>query len=468
LGWLAIRWLPFGKWILFVLALAPIALFQATTLTPDAISNGIGFLFIAGCLRAAQFEKIDWKEAGILILLICLLFLAKLNLLPLILLPFLLIAPSKFRNKGMYAVLLASTVILFFVEVVGWNGIALSRSEPLLANEAHPSAQLFYMLGHPFTFLITVIRDFIINGSAYFQGWINGYGYFYWTPPQIVSLFFLLSLGSVLLFDPTREQVSRKFRVAFILVFMAGYLATIVSLYATFTPVGSDQVLGVQGRYFTPLALLLLLTLASFSWVGKIAINSFKSTIAFLSLALSLNIVGLVLSFYVPCGATFYQTGLCYRPLFKDFPSEVGHSPLVSDGILLTQEIQVACNGLTEVRFMVIPSTPGDQGVTHVVLQDPVTEQTLTQTPVKNNQVTSEDWYSVRFEPDWDSAGKQYLLKILGVNSSPDQGLRLLYTTQSEFNLGNLYEDGQLLEKDIVLQYGCATGLRKIWLTGKP
>jgi hypothetical protein len=368
----------------------------------------------------------------------------------------------------MYAFLLASTVILFLVEVVGWNVIALSRTDPLLANEANPSAQLFYMLGHPFAFLITVIKDFLTNGFAYFQSWINGYGYFYWIPPQIVSLFFLLSLGSVLLFDSTREQVNKKFRVAFILVFIAGYLATVVSLYATFTPVGSDQVFGVQGRYFTPLALLLFLTLASFAWTGKIAIHSFRWTIAFLSIALSLNLVGLLLSFYVPCGATFYQTGLCYRPLFKDFPTEVEHSPLVSDGILLTQEVQVACNGLTEVRVMVIPSAPGDQGITHFILQNAVTEQMLTQTPVKNDQITSEDWYSVRFEPDWDSAGKQYFLKILGVNSPPDQGLRFLYTTQSEFNLGELYQDGQLLEKDIVLQYGCATGLQKLWLTGKP
>jgi uncharacterized membrane protein len=468
LGWLAIRWIPFGRWILFVLAVAPIALFQATTITPDAISNGIGFLFIAGCLRAAQVEKIGWKEVGILILVICLLFLAKLNLLPLILLPFLLIAPSKFRNRGMYAFLLASTVILFLVEVVGWNGIALSRSDPLLANEANPGAQLFYMLGHPFAFLITVITDFITNGFAYFQSWINGYGYFYWTPPQIVSLFFLLSLGSVLLFDSTREQVNKKFRVAFIFVFIAGYLATVISLYATFTPVGSDQIFGVQGRYFTSLALLLFLTVASFSWMGNLAINSFKWTIAFLSIALSLNLVGIVLSFYVPCGTTFYQTGLCYRPLFKDFPGEVEHSPLVSDGISLAQEIQVACNGLTEVRVMIIPSALGDQGTTHFVLQNPVTGQTLTQTPVKNTQITSEDWYSVRFEPDWDSVGKQYLLKILGVNVPPDQGLRVLYTTQSEFDLGELHQDGQLLEEDLVLQYGCATGLQKIWLTNMP
>ena len=190
--------------------------------------------------------------------------------------------------------------------------------------------------------------------------------------------------------------------------------------------------------------------------------------VAFLSIALFLNIAGLLLSFYIPCGTTFYQTGLCYRPLFKDFPNEVEHSPFVSDRVLLTQEIQVACNGLTELRVMVIPSTPGDKGVTRFLVQNAVTEQTLTQTPVENDQVTTEDWYTVRFAPDWDSAGKQYILKILGLNSPSDQGLRFLYTTQSEFDLGNLYEDGQLLEEDLVLQYGCATGLRKFWLTGKP
>jgi hypothetical protein len=324
------------------------------------------------------------------------------------------------------------------------------------------------MLSHPFAFSLTVMRDFLTNGFAYFQSWINGYGYFYWTPPQIVSLFFLLSLGSVLLLDSTREQVNKTFRVAFILVFVAGYLATVVSLYATFTPVGSDQVLGVQGRYFIPLALLLFLTLASFTWMRRTVLSGTKWAIAFLSIALSLNIVGVLLSFYVPCGATFYQTGLCYRPLFKDFPSEVEHSPFVSDEVLLTQEIQVACNGLTEVRVMAIPSVPGDKGITHFVLQNAVTQQALTQTSIENDQVTLEDWFPVRFEPDWDSAGKQYIFKILGVNSSPDQGLRFLFTTQSEFNLGNLYEDGQLLEEDIVLQYGCATGLRKIWFTGKP
>lgn len=31
-----------------------------------------------------------------------------------------------------------------------------------------------------------------------------------------------------------------------------------------------------------------------------------------------------------------------------------------------------------------------------------------------------------------------------------------------------LYENGEPIPEDLVLQYGCVAGLRKIWLTGKP
>src|SRR5688500_17261940 len=127
LVWLAIRLMPFGQWILLVLAASPMALFQAATVSTDAISNGIGFLFIAGCMRVAEFKEINWRECGYLIVLIFLLFLAKLNLIPLILLPFLLIPPSKFTKVGMYAFLLVTTVILFIVEVAGWNLITSTR-----------------------------------------------------------------------------------------------------------------------------------------------------------------------------------------------------------------------------------------------------------------------------------------------------------------------------------------------------
>jgi uncharacterized membrane protein len=468
LAWLAIRLMPFGKWILLVLALSPIALFQATTISADAISNGIGFLFIAGCLKMAELKEINWKECGVLVFLVFLLFLAKLNLVPLILLLFLLILPSRFTNRGIYFSLLVMVMVLFIVEVGGWNSIASRQLDPVLANEANVTAQLFYMVGHPFAFLQLVVTDSFRNGWAYLLGWINGYGYYYWTPPPIVSLFFLLSLVSVILTDSTLHPVDRRSRLAFILTFLASYFATILSLYLTFTPVGADEILGVQGRYFVPLVLPIVLVFSSISNEKKFAFPSSKWTIGFLSLALTLNVAGIVLAFYVSCGTTYYQTGLCYQPFYKDFPAEVRLSQPISDEISVTQETHITCNGLTELRVLLTPSLKENNGRTRFILQDPLTDQTVFDVSVPNDQIITEDWYPLRFNPVWDSAGKQYHLKILSINTPSGEGLRLLYSPQPEFDLGTLHENGQLLEENIALQYGCVTGLQKIWLTGKP
>ena len=466
LVWLALRLLPFGKWILLVLALSPMALFQATTISPDAISNGIGFLFIAGCLSAAESKEIRWKEVGYLVVLIFLLFLAKLNLIPLILLPFLLISPARFTNKRIYLFLLAATFILFLMEAAGWNIIASRQSNSLLSNDANVREQLSYILGHPLTFFLTVIKDLVVNGWNYFTGWIDGYGYYYWTPPLIVSIFFVLTLSSVLLMNSTHGQVGRNFQIVFIFMFVLGYLATVGAEYMTFTPVGSNQILGVQGRYFVPLALLLFLALASLSWAKKISPPSFKWIVSFLAAALFLNILGIFFAFHVACGTTFYQTGLCYRPLYRDFPSDTHTSPPISSEISLRQEFHVTCNGLSELRLLITPSTARDRGMTRFTLEEASANQTVLDRSIANNQISTNDWYPLRFDPDWQSAGKQYILNIFSTNTTSD-GLRLLYTTQPEFNLGDLYQNGQLLNEDIVLQYGCVAGLRKIWLTGK-
>jgi hypothetical protein len=241
----------------------------------------------------------------------------------------------------------------------------------------------------------------------------------------------------------------------------------VISLYLTFTPVGLGQILGVQGRYFVPLALLLFLTLAGLPWIKKITGFSLKWTVALLAAALFLNVLGILFAFHMPCGTTFYQTGLCYRPLYRDFPSDTHASPPISNEISLKQEFHVTCNGLTELRLLIAASSGEDQEMTRFTLEDPATNRVLINRSVPNNQISKSDWYPLRMDPDWQSAGKHYILNILSTNTASN-GPRLLYTTQPEFNLGDLYQNGQLMNEDIVLQYGCVAGLRKIWLTGKP
>lgn len=464
--WLAIRIIPFGKWLLLILSVSPMALFQATTITADTISNGIGFLFIAGSLEAAQLEEIDWKKTGKFFLLVFLLFLTKLNVIVLILLPFLLISPSRYSQRGMYLFLLVVSIILFMVEVAGWNMLATRNVNALLSNDADILAQAQYILSHPLHFLGTVIKDFITNGLAYLQTWINGYGYYYWTPPQIVSLFFLFGLGVVLLIPSTSQWLNKKFNVLFIIVFVLVYLATVGLLYLTFTPVGSSEVLGVQGRYFIPSAMLLFLALSSLSAIKKTGEpSSIRWGMVFLVAALSINLLGIFLAFYVPCGTTFYDTKLCYQPLYKDFTAESHPSPSISNENSVIQEIQVTCDGFTELRVLLFPSISQPNGTTRFILQDPMNDQKLMDTLVQNDQITSEDWYPLRFNPDWHSNGKKYVLEVLSTDALKGQGLRLFYSAKPEFR-GNLYENGQLMQEGVALQYGCITGLRKLWLTG--
>jgi hypothetical protein len=128
----------------------------------------------------------------------------------------------------------------------------------------------------------------------------------------------------------------------------------------------------------------------------------------------------------------------------------------------------VACDGLSEIRVLIRPSKAAAQGTTRFLLEDGSGTQTLLDTSIANDQISAEDWLPIQFEPDWESAGKQYRLELSSMNEGTNQGLQLFYTPQSEFNLGNSYENGQALEQDLLLQYGCVTGLRKLWMTGKP
>jgi len=117
---------------------------------------------------------------------------------------------------------------------------------------------------------------------------------------------------------------------------------------------------------------------------------------------------------------------------------------------------------------LLTPSSIENNTATRFVLEDPAINRNLLDISVKNDLILSETWHALRFDPDWHSAGKRYMLKIFSVDTPPGQGLRLLYSPQPQAELGSLYENGQLMQDHIVLQYGCITGLRKIWLTGKP
>jgi uncharacterized membrane protein len=477
LGWLAVRFIPFGKWLLAVLIAAPMALFQASTISADTISNGIGFFFLGCTLAIANRKELGWKEWAALAGLIALLFLAKVNLVFLALLPFLLTPPSKYRMKGGYVLLGFLVLALFLVEVGGWNLLAYSRFTRALQG-ADPTQQILFILSSPLLFIKIIALDVWTNTLAYLQGWVGVYGYDYWPVPGLTYILFPLAVIASLFLEEAPSLPDKKTRLVLILLFALGYLLTIISLYIAFTPVKSLVVAGVQGRYFTPIMPLLLLALlvssrgmssraaernpATQSPLARIRIpSSIPAGLALFALVLYTG--GLVLSYQVTCGSQYYRLELCYQPQYKNWAPEASSSPPISPAVSLTQEIVPACNGMKEMRVWVNSTGSDPSGTTTLILRAPTQQKDLVRQTFTNADIPKDNWLTVSFNPERQSDNQLYLLTLQG--SSAD-GIQVAYSLKPEYLTGKLFENDTAIGQDMIFQYGCVAGLQKLLQLG--
>jgi len=451
LVWVAVRLIPFGKWILAILAASPVAILQASTISADAISNGIAFLFIGGTLAMANQKELRWREWGFLALLFFILFWGKVNIVPLAILPFLVIHPSQFKTRYGYVLLLATALLLFAVEVLGWNLIAYSQlhSAP---EGTDPRGQIFFILGQPIQFLSILTETIRGRWFSYLVDWVAIYGFAYWPVP--IWTYYLFTLGLITSLFLSDGSLEKRTRFGLIMIFLVSYIGTYVLLYITFNPIGFASIEGVQGRYFTTVMPLLFLGLAGLPSLQRIRIP--VALPALLTVAsLIFYTGGMYLSYHVSCGSQYYQGGLCHQPNYKNWaPDELYSSP-ISNQLTLKQEIVLECNGATEIRVWVNGKDADPAGSTEFVLQDVNLGREIIRNVVANSEFPEGSWFTLQFEPDWESNGKFYLLTI----SSGDSGPRIAYSLRAEYPAGKLYENDQSVPNDMIFQTGCVAGL---------
>ena len=458
LAWLAVRIIPFGKWILAILATSPVAILQAASISTDPISNGIAFLFIAGTLAIAKREQIQRREWFTLAFLFFILFWGKLNIVPLAILPFIIIRPSQFKSRSAYAALIATAVILLLVEVLGWGLIAYSRlGTPPEGTD--PAGQVKFIISHPFEFLSVLARNLWTRTFGYITNWIAIYGFAYWPVPTPV---YFLSGAAVITAMFTKDNdntADKKIRWGLFFVFVITYLATLGSMYITFNPVGFDQINDVQGRYFMTVMPLLFLALACLPAFNRIRASAlFPSILGVAGLLFYTG--GMYFSYHVPCGSQYYRTDLCYQPNYKNWAPDDLYSPPITDQLTLKQEIVPECNGVTELRVWVNAVNADMSASTQFTLTDINDKKDLIQVSVPNSELPTGAWYPLNFQPDWESNGKFYLLTIR--TDQPDiTGPQIAYSLRQEYPAGKLFENDDAIQKDLIFQTGCIAGWNK-------
>lgn len=257
---LAIRVIPFGKWVLFVVALMPVTVFQRSSLSADTLTITLSFVLIAFFMMYAFGERESLRRQDILILVVLTLCLS-LSKPPyfLLILLYFLIPVRKVGSRWRYVALFALLAALSGVCLLTWS-FATSDLQVILPTE--PSVQLESLLANPLRFAWLVVRDYSYNAWNYVATGIGVLGWLDTPMPSLFILSYVGVLGFVALVDSSPTARLGPWRRLFMVgvgVLILGSISA--ALYITWTPVGKDVIEGIHGRYFIPVLPLFLLAL---------------------------------------------------------------------------------------------------------------------------------------------------------------------------------------------------------------
>jgi uncharacterized membrane protein len=259
----AIKIIPIYKRLLFLLALMPMSLFQAASLSADPLTTGLSFLTISWVLKwSNQAEKIITRlDILILSLLLILITLAKSAYLTLILL-FFLIPKAKFKNIQHYLIAGSTVIILTVTTLFGWSQIMKQIYIPLKSVFANVSTerQVAYIFNHPFEYFLTHLNTLKTYGIPYLEQFIGRLG---WLDTKLPAVH-LIMYGILLLivaFSSYRQDVkiTSRQKLISLVILLSTTLLISTAMYVSWNPVGAGIIEGIQGRYFIAISPLFFL-----------------------------------------------------------------------------------------------------------------------------------------------------------------------------------------------------------------
>ncbi len=268
----AIRIIPIGKRVLTVVGLMPTPLFLASNYSYDPTVTAcliLGFsVFVSELLQPEKRFSIG--NAAVFTVFMLFGSFSKAVYIPLILLA-LLLPKQKFATRAQMYIFKGGIIFLFLLMMSTFMLPMLggNRAGDPRGGDTDASEQMMLLLTHPFTFIKVFCENVFSSFFGKFFGANPLMDFAYLGSSTIMANEFEITFlsVSVLVFTMItdtestvgRSSLTGKQRWA-LLVVLAVIVAMIWSaLYLSFTPVGSTQIAGVQGRYFIPLILPLYL-----------------------------------------------------------------------------------------------------------------------------------------------------------------------------------------------------------------
>lgn len=264
IGYYCIKMIPFGKLLLAIYMFLPMIIHQAASLSADTFINSISLLFIVYNIKLLYQEKdLELKQRIIYYLLAIGIALSKYVYFPLVGMSLLLIKNKNIKKSNRNKVIIIS-ILGSIIAAIIWFAFSQSYVDvrpEIINNNIKPIEQIKYIIKNPFEFLKTFIKDLKTHGGSYvttFAGsslaWLNI------DIPNIYILTILTGLVLLPFLEETEKSFNKMQKWLMILIGIILIALVITGLYITWTGVGDDKISGVQGRYFIPIFILILLS----------------------------------------------------------------------------------------------------------------------------------------------------------------------------------------------------------------
>ena len=260
--YLAIKIMPSEKWkaIIMIIALFPMSMDIAATVSPDAVIISSSILAISYAMKLKfKDEKINLKQISLLGLLCMIPTVCKIVYFPICLLVFML-PKEKFENKLKKNLSWVIVLLITFVPYFVLNGI-VSKGAWEIQIRTNTLEQILFTASDLVRDVGVAVNTLYKEASGIFTTMIGG-----WNTINLLNLFIfvILVLATFMKNGESEEyKFSKKDKILLLVMILIESLGVIAAMYITWTEAQVEYVDGLQGRYFLPILPLLCLLLNS-------------------------------------------------------------------------------------------------------------------------------------------------------------------------------------------------------------
>ncbi|MBF0319136.1 MAG: DUF2142 domain-containing protein [Nitrospirae bacterium] len=253
--YIAIRITPIYKWLFVLLALTPMSLFLGASLSADAFTNSIAFVFAAMVFSIAfgRAEKVSNRELALIFLVSAMLSLSKQVYAPMLLFIF-MVPMCKFGTIKRYIGAMVSFFAFNAAVAVSWYLLSKDLLIPLGKKlDTSPQRQLQNIMHYPLDYIVTMKNTLvkywmdILTEFTGKLGWLDTE-----LPVYIHITFWALLVFIALTENKTGIVIKLKDKAIAAAALISTAFLVALSQYLTWTEVNSDIIEGLTGRYFIP------------------------------------------------------------------------------------------------------------------------------------------------------------------------------------------------------------------------